>query len=78
MTYLNELYLNIQELAHIEFLRNFTGLTHLSLRGTSIADADLANIAGLNGLKMLDLDHTQIGDGVYATSRDFATCGLST
>jgi hypothetical protein len=63
MTYLNELYLQIRGLDHIEFLRNFTRLTHLSLDGTSIADADLANIAGLNRLIMLDLDDTQISDG---------------
>jgi internalin A len=63
MTYLNELTLNIPELAHIEFLRNFVGLTQLSLEGTSIADADLANIAGLNKLRDLNLGDTQIGDG---------------
>jgi internalin A len=63
MTYLNELHLEIRELDHIEFLRNFTRLTWLSLKGTSIADADLADIAGLTRLTVLDLGDTQIGDG---------------
>ena len=63
MTYLAGLFLYIRELDHIEFLRNFTRLTRLSLGGMPIADADLVHIAGLNGLTSLDLDGTRIGDG---------------
>ena len=63
MNFLTSLSLRVPELNQFEFLRNFTRLTDLSLDGTSIADADLANLAGLNRLRSLDLSDTQIRDG---------------
>lgn len=62
MTYLNELDLDIPELDHIEFLRQFTRLTRLTLMHTAITDDDLANIAGLKQLDGLGVSYAQIGD----------------
>jgi hypothetical protein len=62
MNFLTDLSLRVPELNQFEFLRNFMRLTDLSLQGTSVADADLANLAGLKQLMSIDLSDTQIGD----------------
>jgi Leucine Rich repeat len=63
MSYLHELYLNVPELANIDFLGRFAELRWLSLRNSSIGDAQLSVIARFTKLENLDLEDTRIGDG---------------